>query len=163
MVLYQGMLITRLVTDPKRRYRAEDYKLLDGYYRQKLQQIHIVGEYANLMMRDYEAALTYVHDYFALDYNVFLRKYFAADHREEMRRGMTAARFKKLFADLTETQFSIIDEKAQFVVVAAGPGSGKTRVLVHKLAALLLLEDVRPEQLLMLTFSRAAAGEFKSA
>lgn len=94
MVLYQGMLITRLVTDPKRRYRAEDYKLLDGYYRQKLQQIHIVGEYANLMMRDYEAALTYVHDYFALDYNVFLRKYFAADHREEMRRGMTAARFK---------------------------------------------------------------------
>lgn len=161
MVLYQGMLITRLVTDPKRRYRAEDYKLLDGYYRQKLQQIHIVGEYANLMMRDYEAALTYVHDYFALDYNVFLRKYFAADRREEMRRGMTAARFKKLFADLTETQFSIIDEKAQFVVVAAGPGSGKTRVLVHKLAALLLLEDVRPEQLLMLTFSRAAAGEFK--
>jgi len=46
-------------------------------------------------------------------------------------------------------------------VVAAGPGSGKTRVLVHKLASLLLLEDVKHEQLLMLTFSRAAATEFK--
>ena len=45
--------------------------------------------------------------------------------------------------------------------MAAGPGSGKTRVLVHKLAALLLLEDVKHEQLLMLTFSRAAATEFK--
>jgi len=45
--------------------------------------------------------------------------------------------------------------------VAAGPGSGKTRVLVHKLASLLLLEDVKHEQLLMLTFSRSAATEFK--
>ena len=41
------------------------------------------------------------------------------------------------------------------------PGSGKTRVLVHKLASLLLLEDVKHEQLLMVTFSRAAATEFK--
>jgi ATP-dependent DNA helicase RecQ len=47
------------------------------------------------------------------------------------------------------------------MVVAAGPGSGKTRVLVHKLASLLLMEDVKHEQLLMLTFSRAAATEFK--
>ncbi|NLT48191.1 MAG: UvrD-helicase domain-containing protein, partial [Clostridiales bacterium] len=34
-------------------------------------------------------------------------------------------------------------------------------VLVHKLASLLLLEDVKHEQLLMLTFSRSAATEFK--
>lgn len=33
---------------------------------------------------------------------------------------------------------------------------------MHKLASLLLLEDVKHEQLLMLTFSRAAATEFKS-
>jgi ATP-dependent DNA helicase RecQ len=39
--------------------------------------------------------------------------------------------------------------------VAAGPGSGKTRVLVHKVASLLTLEDVRTEQFLMLTYSRA--------
>ena len=34
-------------------------------------------------------------------------------------------------------------------------------MLVHKLASLLLLEDVKSEQLLMLTFSRSAATEFK--
>ena len=45
--------------------------------------------------------------------------------------------------------------------MAAGPGSGKTRVLVHKLASLLLMEDVKHEQLLMLTFSRPAVTEFK--
>ena len=46
-------------------------------------------------------------------------------------------------------------------MVTAGPGSGKTRILVHKLASLILLEDVKYEQLLMVTFSRAAATEFK--
>ena len=55
----------------------------------------------------------------------------------------------------------IKDNKSKYIVVAAGPGSGKTRVLVHKLASLLLMEDVKHEQLLMLTFSRAAATEFK--
>ena len=34
-------------------------------------------------------------------------------------------------------------------------------MLVHKLASLLLLEDVKKEQLLMLTFSRAAVNDFK--
>ena len=56
---------------------------------------------------------------------------------------------------------TISDKESRCIVVAAGPGSGKTRVLVHKLASLLLLEDVKHEQLLMLTFSRAAATEFK--
>lgn len=56
----------------------------------------------------------------------------------------------------------ISDKESRCIVVAAGPGSVKTRVLVHKLASLLLLEDVKQEQLLMLTFSRAAATEFKT-
>jgi ATP-dependent DNA helicase RecQ len=55
----------------------------------------------------------------------------------------------------------INDKESKYIVVAAGPGSGKTRILAHKLAALLLMEDVKHEQLLMLTFSRAAATEFK--
>ncbi|MGE4272580.1 MAG: UvrD-helicase domain-containing protein [Desulfitobacterium sp.] len=63
---------------------------------------------------------------------------------------------------LSPTQLKIInDQQSQFIVVAAGPGSGKTRVLVHKLASLLLMEDIKHEQLLMVTFSRAAATEFK--
>ena len=51
--------------------------------------------------------------------------------------------------------------KQNTLQLLAGPGSGKTRVLVHKLASLLLMEDVKHEQLLMVTFSRAAATEFK--
>ena len=75
---------------------------------------------------------------------------------------MTPNKFKQLFGELSPTQLKIInDNETKYIVVAAGPGSGKTRVLVHKLASLLLMEDVKHEQLLMVTFSRAAATEFK--
>ncbi|MDO4937790.1 MAG: ATP-dependent helicase, partial [Sutterellaceae bacterium] len=160
MVLYQGLTVKRLVQN-QRRYGKEDYKELGNYYQQKMQQIHIVGEYANLMMRDYEKALQYVHDYFALDYKKFLKTYFSGDKLKEFEHNMTPKLYAKLFKELSPKQLEIIDDKSQFIVVSAGPGSGKTRTLVHKLAALLTLEDVRCEQLLMLTFSRAAATEFK--
>lgn len=72
-------------------------------------------------------------------------------------------KYQKLFENLSPRQAEIIsDDASRVIVVAAGPGSGKTMILVHKLASLMLLEDVKHEQLLMLTFSRAAAMEFKA-
>lgn len=161
LVLYNAMKIHRL-KERKFNYKKDDYKTLSEFYMQKMQQIHIVGEYANLMVRDYEAALIYVQDYFLMDYTKFIAKYFRGERRQEIERNITPERYKKLFGELSERQREIIqDRDSRCIVVGAGPGSGKTRVLVHKLASLLLLEDVKHEQLLMLTFSRAAAIEFK--
>ena len=161
MMIYNAMEVHRL-KEMKFRYKLEDYRMLDEFYKQKRQQIHIVGEYANMMVRDYDAALQYVQDYFQMDYKKFISKYFKGERLEEIERNITPDKYRKLFGELSERQRSIIDDKqSKYIVVAAGPGSGKTRVLVHKLASLLLLEDVKHEQLLMLTFSRAAATEFK--
>lgn len=161
LVLYNAMEIHR-VKDSMKRYKQEDYRMLNEFYRQKIQQVHIVGEYANLMVRDYNAALQYVQDYFQMDYKAFVRKYFKGERLAEISRNITPEKYKQIFGSLSPTQQQIIQDKESVViVVAAGPGSGKTRVLVHKLASLLLLEDVKHEQLLMLTFSRAAATEFK--
>lgn len=162
LVLYSGMELTRLIRDNKIRYKVDDYKALSEYYKQKIQQIHIVGEYANLMVKDYNAALLFVKDYFGLDYRKFIQKYFAGERAKEIERNITPEKYEKLFGDLSAIQSEIInDSSSKYIVVAAGPGSGKTRVLVHKLASLMLLEDVKHEQLLMVTFSRAAATEFK--
>lgn len=162
LVTYNGMRITRIVKDNKRHYRKDDYSVLNEYYKLKAQQIHIVGEFANLMVRDYDAALGFVHDYFAMDYVQFIRKYFAEEDRKRLRQSITSSKRKKLFGGLSDVQSAIMaDDASRVIVVAAGPGSGKTLVLVHKLAALLMLEDVKPERLLMLTFSRAAATVFK--
>lgn len=161
LVLYNAMDIRR-IKDSKLRYKQEDYRMLNEFYKQKIQQIHIVGEYANLMVRDYDAALQYVQDYFQADYKHFVAKYFKGERVREIERNLTPQKYEQLFKQLSKTQMEIIsDKESHCIVVAAGPGSGKTRVLVHKLASLLLLEDVKHEQLLMLTFSRAAATEFK--
>ena len=161
LVLYNAMAIKR-TKELRLRYKQEDYRMLNEFYKQKIQQIHIVGEYANLMVRDYDAALQYVQDYFQMDYHRFISKYFKGNRETEIERNVTPSKYKKLFGILSKRQKEIIDDhESRCIVVAAGPGSGKTRVLVHKLASLLLLEDVKHEQLLMLTFSRAAATEFK--
>lgn len=162
LVLYSGMRIKRLEHDNRIKYKQDDYKILNEYYQQKIQQIHIVGEYANMMVRDYNEALQFVTDYFQMDYQKFLAQYFSGDRASEIERNITPAKFKKLFDTLSQRQLEIIkDDSSKYIVVSAGPGSGKTRELVHKLASLLLLEDIKHEQLLMLTFSRAAAIEFK--
>ncbi len=162
LVVYNSLTVERLEKDNKKKYKLEDYRKLNQFYENKVQQIHIVGEYARKMLSDYRDALQFVEDYFRLNYDSFIHKYFRGSRQGEIKRTLTPGKFRQLFGELSPAQLKIInDAEKHHIVVAAGPGSGKTRVLVHKLASLLLMEDVKHEQLLMLTFSRAAATEFK--
>jgi ATP-dependent DNA helicase RecQ len=163
MVVYHRLTIDKIETNNAKQYTTEDYKKLDTHYKQKIQQIHIVGEYAKKMLVSNREALQFVDDYFRLSFSQFLQKYFPGRSRqEEIGRSLTPAKFRQLFGALSPAQLEIIrDGSTPNIVVAAGPGSGKTRVLVHKLASLLMTEDIKHEQMLMLTFSRAAATEFK--
>ena len=162
LVLYNTLTIERTELDNKKRYKQEDYRSLGNFYENKIQQVHIVGEYARKMIDNYKDALQFVDDYFRLNYPSFLNKYFNG-RQKEISSNITPAKFKQIFGELSTTQLQIINDRfTKYIVVTAGPGSGKTRILVHKLASLLLMEDVRHEQLLMLTFSRAAATEFKN-
>lgn len=162
LVVYNKLTIERVEQDNYKKYTKEDYRKLNQFYENKVQQIHIVGEYAKKMIDDYKDALQFVEDYFQLNYSSFLKKYFPGSKIDNLKLKMTPGKFKQLFGELSPTQLKIInDNETKYIVVAAGPGSGKTKVLVHKLASLLLMEDVKHEQLLMVTFSRAAATEFK--
>src|SRR5690554_6444526 len=162
LVVYNSLTIERLEQDNKIKYKTEDYKKLNQFYENRIEQIHIVGEYAKKMISDYKEALQFVEDYFQLNYTSFLNKYYKGNRQNEIKRNITPAKFRQLFGELSPSQLGIIkDNSSPYIAVAAGPGSGKTRVLVHKLASLLLMEDVKHEQLLMVTFSRAAATEFK--
>jgi ATP-dependent DNA helicase RecQ len=162
LVVYNRLTIERVEQDNYKKYTKDDYRKLNQFYENRVQQIHIVGEYAKKMISDYKDALQFVEDYFQLNYSSFLRKYFPGSKIDNLKLKMTPGKFKQLFGELSPTQLKIInDNETRYIVVAAGPGSGKTKVLVHKLASLLLMEDVKHEQLLMLTFSRAAATEFK--
>ena len=66
-------------------------------YKQKIQQIHIVGEYANLMVRDYNAALQFVNDYFQMDFKRFIARYFKGSRAAEIERNITPEKYNQLF------------------------------------------------------------------
>ena len=161
-VFRQAMTIRVLPEAKGRRYSKGHYAQLAQHYGEQVFQIHVMNAYARLGLERIGQAIGLVAAYFTLERMDFVRRYFP-DQREALERATTAASFRRIVDSLDNPeQIAIVAaEPDANRLVLAGPGSGKTRVIVHRAAFLLRVRRLDPRGLLILCYNRAAALDLR--
>ena len=150
--------------EPERRgFTDTDFKPLDLHYREQTLQTHIMSAYAQRGLTSMSEALRLVDDYFTLDRQDFVKKWLPHS-ATVLQRQTTPESWKAIIEDLgNPVQANIVaDEREQTsVLVLAGPWSGKTRILVHRIAYLIRVRRENPRGILVLVYNRHAATEIR--
>lgn len=145
-------------------FTQKDFTPLEEHYAEQTLQTHVMAAYAETGLASMDRALKLSEDYFVMDRDAFIRRWLPGQG-SEIRRQTTTASWKAIVEALDNPvqQKIIADDREQTnVLVLAGPGSGKTRVLVHRIAYLIRVKREDPRDILVLSYNRHAAAEIRA-
>ena len=149
---------------PERRsFARADFETLKQHYDEQVLQIHVMAEYVQQGLGAMADALALAMDYFRLRRDDFLDNWLP-DREREISRQTTPESWHTIVDSLRNpVQRRIVadDREQTNVLVLAGPGSGKTRVLVHRIAYLIRARREKPRGILALAYNRHAAVEIR--
>lgn len=144
-------------------FTVQHFAPLEEHYGETTIQTHVMAAYAETGLEATEQAQRLSEDYFVMDRDAFLRRWLPG-RNTELRRQTTGASWRMIVDALgNSAQAEIVhdDRERTNVLVLAGPGSGKTRVLVHRIAYLIRVRREDPRGILVLTYNRHAAAEIR--
>ena len=163
LTVFRPAMTIALKTDT-RGFRQTDFEELQDHYDRVVRQIHVMAEFAERGLEDVAEALGLSLAYFTLGEDEFLRTWLSK-RRGELARETTQQSWEAIVETLNNpTQQALVtdDRETTNMLVLAGPGSGKTRVLVHRIAYLVRAKRQRPSSILALAYNRHAAAEIRS-
>jgi ATP-dependent DNA helicase RecQ len=140
-----------------RRYSGTDFSPLKTHYDERNFQIHVMNEYARRALEKLSVAMNLVTSYFKDDKEDFIERFFPGK-KKFLERATSEQSYLKIVDDLNnDSQERIVSaETDKNMLILAGPGSGKTRVVAHRVAYLLRVKRVKPESILVLCYNRSA-------
>jgi ATP-dependent DNA helicase RecQ len=144
-------------------FTLQHFAPLEEHYGETTIQTHVMAAYAEKGLEAMDQAQRLSEDYFVLDRDAFLRRWLPG-RGTEIRRQTTGTSWRTIVDALDNpAQAEIVrdDREQTNVLVLAGPGSGKTRVLVHRIAYLIRVKREDPRGILVLTYNRHAAAEIR--
>ena len=147
----------------QRGFANADFQSLQIHYDQTVRQIHVMAEFAQRGLQDMAEALRLSLDYFALGDEEFIRRWLPGRERE-LSRQTSPESWRDIVESLknpSQRRLVADDRESTNVLVLAGPGSGKTRVLVHRIAYLIRVRREDPRGILALAYNRHAAVEIR--
>ncbi len=158
MAVFKQAMEIKVPLDKKDRYQKANYRQLEDHYHQKVVQVHVMYEYARLALKGIKAALNLVQDYFENSNEAFLSKYFAK-RKAFLERATSQESWNEIVTQLNnhEQQEIVHAKLEENQLVLAGPGAGKTKVIIHRIAYLLRVEQVPSSKILVLTYNHNAA------
>ena len=166
--LHKGLAVFRpamtiVLSAERRNFVRADFEPLATHYAEQMSQIHIMDEYATRGVVSMPDALALANDYFQQTRTDFIDRW-VPHRKKELTRQTTPESWRAIVEALANpTQQSIVtdDRETTNVLVLAGPGSGKTRVLVHRIAYLIRVRRQPARGILALAYNRHAANEIR--
>jgi ATP-dependent DNA helicase RecQ len=161
-VFRQAMTLRILPERKGKSYTQGDYEPLSRHYAERIFQVHVINEYARKGLEKIGQAVALVAAYFALDKEEFVTRYFPGQE-DQLGRATNQKSYQRIVEELNNPiqQGIVAAEVDDNMLVLAGPGSGKTRAVVHRCAYLLRVKRQRPESILVLCFNRNAANDLR--
>jgi len=164
LTVFRPAMTIRLEQEkPVRGFSNVDFKPLKDHYDNQVLQIHVMAEYAREGLQHMTNAVRLALDYFKLDEPDFINRWMS-EKGKEVTHQTTPESWHRIVEDLgNPVQKRIVadDREQQSVLVLAGPGSGKTRALVHRIAYLVRVRRENPRGIIALAYNRHAAQEIR--
>ncbi|MCL2644272.1 MAG: RecQ family ATP-dependent DNA helicase [Betaproteobacteria bacterium] len=159
--IFRAAMTLHLEKDWKRQFREDDFRPLAMHYDELTRQIHIMAEYAERGIKKMADALHLAMDYFRLPHDEFCHRWLPG-RESELTRQTSPQSWDAIVESLSPNQRRIVNDGRDVnMLVLAGPGSGKTRVLVHRIAYLVRIRRENPRTVLALAYNRHAALEIR--